>query len=178
MEHIDPNNNARYMIEDLTPFDGFVLFWKPTQVNGYLGNWFDAPFDLNGIHFPTSEHYMMYEKAMLMGDDITANDIVHATDPKIVKALGREVNPWNETLWINNRCRIMFEACMAKFRAHPDIRASLIATGNTILVEASPLDKIWGIGMGANNPDAKVPIKWRGLNLLGRVLMKVRQDLI
>jgi ribA/ribD-fused uncharacterized protein len=168
-----------FVIEDLTPYvpNGFVCFWKPNQPNGYLGNWYDSPFILDGIHFPTSEHYMMYHKALLMGDIDCGDKILAATDPKMVKALGQRVKPWDEQLWLDNRCRIMYEACYAKFSAHADLLGLLLRTGNTVLVEASPMDRIWGIGLSATHADAFNVAKWKGSNLLGRVLMRVREAL-
>lgn len=155
----------------------YVFFWKPSEPLGYLGNWYPAAFEANGVLYPTSEHYMMYAKAMLMGDESVAAQILASPDPGVVKKLGQTVSPWNEALWIENRNRIMFEACLAKFSAHADLRASLLATGNAVLVEASPFDRIWGIGMGASHRDAENPAKWKGMNLLGEALMKVRDRL-
>lgn len=161
-----------------SPDQDFVFFWKPDQPNGYLGNWFNAPFHANGIHFYTSEHYMMYHKALLMGDQEIANAIIQNPDPSTAKKLGSRVKPWNEEIWIRERCRIMYEACYAKFSAHLGLRNLLIATGDAVIAEASPLDKIWGIGIGVTNKDSANPQQWKGLNLLGKVLMKVREDLL
>ena len=165
---------------DLPPITAktqFTFFWRQTEQNGYMSNWYHSPFNI-GLHtFPTSEHYMMWGKAILMGDLVSTERILAATSPAQVKKLGQQVSPWNEELWLGERLRIMYEACLAKFETHADLRDQLIATGNSILVEASPMDRIWGIGMSETNPNARDPTKWKGLNLLGLVLMRVRDVL-
>ena len=120
---------------------------------------------------------MMYHKALLMGDGEIARQILDNPDPSVAKKLGQCVSPWDEARWISERCRIMYEACHAKFSSHPELAALLLATGDLGIAEASPLDKIWGIGMGVTNPLAENPLRWKGQNLLGKVLMKVREDL-
>ncbi len=168
----------RFLVEGLLDTEaGFVMFWKPDGENGLFGNWFPSPFEAGGIKFSCSEQYMMYHKAMLMGDETTAQLMLQEKDPKRHKKLGQSVKPWKEDLWLANRARIMYEGCLAKFSQNEDLRAQLLATGNAVLVEASPLDKIWGIGLKASDPNARKQASWKGLNLLGRVLMQVRSDL-
>lgn len=157
--------------------NGFVCFWKPDEENGFLGNWYESPFSLQGHQFRFQESYMMWSKAMLMGDEEVAAKILSEDIPARVKKLGQSVKPWDEDKWIANRCKIMYEGCMEKFKTHADLKAKLLATGDAILVEASPMDKIWGVGLAANNKDVRNVAKWKGLNLLGRVLMKVREDI-
>lgn len=168
-----------YLIDDMTAFEpnGYVCFWKPGDTDGIFSNWAATPFENNGDRYPTSEHYMMAAKARLMGDEKTRQQILVATNPAVVKKLGQQVKPWNERMWIDNRCRIMYEACMAKFSSSAALKAKLLATGDKVLVEASPLDKIWGVGLIGSDPKSKNPREWKGLNLLGKVLMKVREDL-
>ena len=168
-----------HLIDDVTPFIpfGFVCFWKPTQPLGVFSNWSDTPFVHNNEHFATSEHYMMAEKARLMGDEDTRRKILADPSPSVAKKLGQSVKPWDEAKWLQHRCRIMYEACRAKFSYSPELLAQLMATGDKVLVEASSLDRIWGIGMIASDPSAVIPAQWKGLNLLGKVLMKVREDL-
>jgi len=120
---------------------------------------------------------MMYRKALLMGDATSAQQILTATTPSQVRKLGQSVKPWDENLWLKNRLEIMYTGCFAKFSQNPPLKEKLLATGNTILVEASPPDRIWGIGLAEDHPDATSIDKWQGLNLLGQVLMKVREDI-
>ena len=168
-----------HLIEDISPYEqnGYVCFWKPGDPEGIFSNWAVTPFVSGGIRYPTAEHYMMAEKALLMGDDKTRQQILSSTNPSVVKKLGQQVKPWDENSWLEHRCRIMYEACLAKFTSSPDLREILLATDNKVLVEASPYDKIWGVGVLGSDPRAKNPRQWKGLNLLGKVLMKVRDDL-
>ncbi len=119
----------------------------------------------------------MYEKAKLMGDTKSVEKILKTTNPYLVKKYGREVKPWNEILWQQNREKIMVDVCFSKFTSSPILREVLLETGNLILVEASPKDRIWGIGLGENYPGIEDPKNWRGLNLLGKSLMTVRDML-
>lgn len=118
---------------------------------------------------------MMAEKARLMGDEETRQKILKCRTPKQAKRIGRDVFPWNEQLWVERRCEIMFTGCLAKFSSTPELHAAILATGRQVLVEASPLDRIWGVGVGAIK--AQDPNEWKGHNLLGRVLMQVRESL-
>jgi len=168
-----------YQVDNLIPYTpfGFVCFWKPNQPLGVFSNWADTPFVHDNQRYATSEHYMMAEKARLMGDDATRAKILANPSPSVAKKLGQSVKPWDEARWLQHRCRIMYEGCRAKFSSTPELRNQLLSTGKKVLVEASPLDRIWGIGMAADDPRAQRPAEWGGLNLLGRVLMRVREDL-
>jgi len=157
-----------------------LLFWGHKNKDGYLSNWYPITFkddDGGGIQYKSTEHYMMYKKAILMGDDKIAPIILECSTPKAAKQLGRKVKYWDEQKWIENRERIMYEGCLAKFKSNEELKVKLIATHPKILVEASPYDKIWGIGMTATHKHAKDPSKWNGLNLLGKALTKVRETL-
>ena len=160
----------------------FVFFWTPEGPNGHFGNWFPSPFqDKAGHVFSTSEHYMMWRKALLMQDTATATKVLAAATPKAAKSLGRTVRTpeggWDEDLWVEHRRQIMVDALLLKFQQHPELLEALLATGDSTLVEASPLDRIWGIGLRATDPLASQPDNWRGLNLLGECLMVVRKQL-
>lgn len=120
---------------------------------------------------------MMYKKAMLFGDREIACEILEATHPREHKELGRKVRGFNEQVWNENRLQIMVDGCKAKFSQNPEMLVQLIETGNRQLVEASPYDRIWGIGMKDNDPRATDPTQWQGLNLLGVALMDVRAQL-
>ena len=153
-----------------------IYFWKISEPTyGCFSNWFHSPFsDNNNNQFGTAEHYLMYRKALLMGDQTIANQILQTHDPKLVKDLGRKVRNWDEATWELHRERIMFEAIYAKCMAHPAILQTLLGTGDKQIAEASPYDTIWGIGITA--AEANRGTRWRGLNLLGESLMAVRSS--
>lgn len=120
---------------------------------------------------------MMAEKARLFKDDTMRKIILNTTNPAKLKALGRKVRNYDEDIWHQNRMDIVLDGNMAKFCQNEDMKAQLLATGEKELVEASPFDTIWGIGLSATNPKALNKATWRGQNLLGNVLMTVRERL-
>lgn len=142
-----------------------------------LSQWWPAPFEVNGLTYPTAEHYMMAAKARLFGDGATAARILEAPSPKEAKALGRGVAGFEEGPWAAARFGIVVAANLAKFSRHPDLGTFLLGTGNRVLVEASPVDRVWGIGLAADDARARQPHLWPGLNLLGFALMAVRSRL-
>lgn len=154
--------------------DQYVFFWGNADI---YSNWHPARFRMDNHTFANSEQAMMYEKAQLMGDTETAAKILKTPNPKAVKALGREVRFWNENLWETNRVRIMVKVCLAKFKSNSELTRQLLETGKRVIVEASPYDKIWGIGMRENDEGVENPKNWQGLNLLGVALMEVREIL-
>lgn len=161
----------------------YLFFWghKPLP-NGEIGNscfsqWWPAPFSVNGVSYPTAEHFMMAEKAQLFGDAEARSQILQAGSPKAAKQLGRQVRNFNEQLWTDARYDLVVAGNLAKFSQNRELGTYLLKTHDSVLVEASPLDRIWGIGLAANVEQAKKPEQWRGLNLLGFALMEVRQRL-
>lgn len=161
----------------------YVLFWvhKPTVPGKMdqccLSNWFPSKFTVEETDYPTAEHFMMAEKARLFGDEAIRSQILKAGSPGAAKSLGRKVAGFNESIWRENRFEIVVEGCLAKFSQNKEMGDLLRRTGTKVLVEASPRDRIWGIGMGKNNEHAENPLLWRGLNLLGFALMEVRDRL-
>jgi len=119
---------------------------------------------------------MMYHKALLFDDSDVATQILAATTPIEVKALGRQVKSFDEEIWNENRYRIVKEGNILKFTQHLDLKEKLLMTKGKMLVEASPRDRIWGIGYGAKNALANKE-KW-GLNLLGQVLVEIRDEML
>ena len=119
---------------------------------------------------------MMYHKALLFNDSDVATQILAATTPIEVKALGRQVKNFDDEIWKENRYRIVKEGNILKFTQHSDLKEKLLATKGKMLVEASPRDRIWGIGYGAKNALANKE-RW-GLNLLGLVLVEVRDEML
>jgi ribA/ribD-fused uncharacterized protein len=158
----------------------YLFFWGHTAKDtGQVGKeclsqWYPAGFRFNGDHYPTAEHYMMAEKARLFGDVDVLQKILATDDPGLAKQLGREVKGYQDNIWKQHRVEIVVRGNTARFSQNEKLKAFLQATGDQILVEASPDDKIWGIGLYENHPDAHNPAKWRGLNLLGFALMDVR----
>lgn len=161
----------------------YVFFWghqKPE--NGDVkktcfSQWYEAPFTLDNTYYPTAEHYMMAEKARLFDDNAALEKILRAKHPGDAKKLGRGVRDYQDTLWKQHRFDIVVRGNFAKFSQNPELKSFLLSTENRVLVEASPRDRIWGIGMSESNSNAENPANWRGLNLLGFALMAVRQQL-
>jgi ribA/ribD-fused uncharacterized protein len=161
------NSNERfYENEDMVCFKA-----------GYLSQWHISPFELDGIAFNCCEKRMMYQKAILFNDQETAAQILAKNDPKLHKKLGRQVKNFDEAIWRQAAENIVFEANLAKFSQSFELKEKLLATGNKIIVECSPYDKIWGNGLDITTTLETDISLWPGTNLLGKVLMRVREIL-
>ncbi len=121
---------------------------------------------------------MMWRTALLFGDSAHTQQILQARSPAQAKALGRQVQHFDEALWAEHRWETVVSASVAKFASDSDLRAFLVGTGRRVLVEASPVDRIWGIGLAADSDFSSVPQRWRGLNLLGFALMEAQDQLV
>jgi ribA/ribD-fused uncharacterized protein len=158
----------------------FLFFWghQPERDGrvgaGCLSQWWPSPFTVDGVRFATAEHYMMWRKATLFGDSQTAGQVLAAPHPHAAKALGRRVAGFDQRVWDEHRFDIVVAGNLAKFGQHPPLCTFLLRTGERVLVEASPVDGVWGIGLTRDDPAAADPARWRGLNLLGFALMQVR----
>lgn len=139
-----------------------------------FSQWFPRAFVVDDVHYATAEHFMMAEKARLFKDEAALEKILEVFEPAAAKALGRDVKNFDEAVWEKARFDAVLRGTLAKFGAHADLKTFLLSTGERLLVEASPRDKVWGIGMGAQHPDARTPSKWKGKNLLGFALMTAR----
>jgi len=161
----------------------YVLFWghsapKDQSVNqSCFSQWFGAPFAIDGVSYPTAEHYMMAEKARLFGDAAALKMILGAGSPGAAKAAGRGVLGFKDEVWLAHRWEIVVRANVAKFAQNAALGQFLLQTGDRVLVEASPVDKIWGTGLAADDEFAEKPRFWKGLNLLGFALMEAREQL-
>ena len=161
----------------------YVFFWgHRAKVPGVvdsscLSNWFPAPFEREGVRYATAEHYMMAGKARLFGDEEALRRVLAAGSPGAAKQVGREVRNFNEERWKEARSRIVEEGVYTKFAQNEALGAFLVGTKRRVLVEASPKDRIWGIGMSRDEEGAKNPLLWNGLNLLGFALMRARERL-
>jgi ribA/ribD-fused uncharacterized protein len=117
---------------------------------------------------------MMAEKAALFDDQEIRAQVLQATTPNAAKALGRKVRGFNDQRWLQHRYDIVIQANQAKFSQNPELNEFLMRTGSRVIVEASPVDAIWGIGLAQDHADVNDPNLWKGLNLLGFALMQVR----
>ncbi|ADB30813.1 conserved hypothetical protein [Kribbella flavida DSM 17836] len=161
----------------------YVFFWGDTpSADGQadascLSQWYRAPFTVGEVRYPTAEHWMMAAKARLFGDRDAERDVLAAGHPQQAKAIGRTVRGFDTEVWQQHRFDLVVEGNVRKFEQNPVLRDYLLGTGERVLVEASPVDRIWGIGLAADDERAEHPDQWRGLNLLGFALMQVRDQL-
>ncbi len=154
-----------------------VCFHNPDENNGYLSNWYLSNFIVDDIQFSSMEQYMMYSKACLFNDTDIANKVLNTTDVREIKALGREVKGFNDSIWDKNKEDIVFNGCYNKFSQNNELREKLLNTKDAILAECAVKDKIWGIGLSMTDDRRFHTNKWRGQNLLGKCLMRVREKL-
>jgi ribA/ribD-fused uncharacterized protein len=152
----------------------FFGFFRSTSP---LSQWAPTPFKVDGIVYATAEHWMMASKAALFDDDARFAEILASSDPAKAKRLGRLVADFDEDRWAAHRRAIVHTGSLAKFTQNPDAGEALLATGTAILVEASPYDWLWGAGIAADDPRLTRPDRWPGQNLLGFVLMDVRDEI-
>lgn len=152
-----------------------VFFWKPTEPYGWLSNWSNHSFYDGSTNFKTSEHYVMYHKALTMNDMHSAQLILDAKTPKDAKAIGRNIANWDEEKWVQAREDIMLRALSLKIKTHVALKYKLVQTCGKILAEASPYDTIWGIGCSKTDTRVNEQDLWPGQNLLGKTWMKVRE---
>lgn len=148
--------------------DTHIYFW-----GSHFSNFFPIEFNYKGYTFPTTEHAFMWEKARFFNDSEIAELILKAEHPNGAKALGRKIKNYDNNQWNEVRFDVMYKVNRSKWQTLKDI---LIKTGNKIIVEASPMDKIWGVGLSENDPLILDEKNWKGQNLLGKVLMKIRDD--
>ena len=143
----------------------------------FLSNLYEAPIQIEGIKFPTVEHYFQWSKAKMFGDAASQEKILKTASPKSVKAIGKKVTPFKPEEWDEKKDSVMRVAVKAKFAQHPDLLTKLRETGNRPLAEADPRSKYWGIGTSADTSKAKDPSRWPGKNVLGKILEEVRSEL-
>lgn len=154
----------------------FTFFW-----NGIYSQWFPCEFTdpkIPDIVFNCAEQYMMYQKALLMKDNDTAKKILETKHPKDQKALGRQIKNFDGKLWDKYKEFIVYRGNQLKFTQNPYLLEQLKLTNPTILVEASPYDRIWGIGLAEDDSRAMMEAQWLGLNLLGKALTNLRNNLL
>lgn len=157
-----------------------LFFWGHTEhgsnvTKACLSNFYPCEFEFNSKMFNFSEQCFMYQKALLFNDFGVAEQILDETDVRKIKALGRKVKDFDNELWDKHKEDFMYNACYAKFSQNDELKDFLLNTGNREIVEASPVDNIWGIGFSSDRAMENID-KW-GQNLLGKTLMKVRAEL-
>ena len=163
--------------------DKYLFFWgHQKSKDGSLtascfSQWWTSPFVVDDVRYNTAEHWMMAQKALLFDDNEVFTKIIAVNSPAEVKALGRQVRNFDETIWNAKRFEIVVAGNLHKFSQDKDLKEFLLNTKDRVLVEASPVDRIWGIGLAADNEKATNPKRWNGLNLLGFALMEVRDML-
>ncbi len=155
----------------------FLFFWHEYEPFGVFSQWFKCSFVIEGIRYETAEQYMMAKKALMAGDLQNYVLIMNESDPEKCKKLGKKVRNLDVEAWAKCKEEIVYHANLAKFSQNEKALQYLLSSGNKILVEASPYDTIWGIGLEAADVDSTHPDRWRGQNLLGKILMRVRDDL-
>lgn len=154
-------------------YDKYTFFWS-----GIFSQWDYSPFFLEGHDFSTCEQYMMYKKAILFNDAEIAIRILDEQDPRAQKKLGREVRNFNVDMWESVARDIVFRGNAAKFTQNNYQRDKLLETHGTLVVEASPYDKIWGIGLDEKNAIITPPENWPGRNWLGLAITEVRDTIL
>lgn len=154
-----------------------ICFHNPDEENGYLSNWYLSEFIIDDITFSSMEQYMMYEKAILFHDQETAKKILQTDNVAVIKDLGRTVQNFDDTVWGQSREEIVYKGVFEKFRQNPELRKRLERTGEEVIAECAVKDKIWGIGLSMKDEDRFCVERWKGQNLLGKILMDVRKDI-
>jgi len=144
---------------------------------GIFSQWHLCNINIDGLTYSCAEQYMMHQKAMMFQDLKTAKEIMATQNPKIQKELGRKVENFNLTRWNKYARDIVYKGNFWKFVQNPSLLAKLMETKHTWLVEASPHDKVWGIGIGMKDDLKEDPNNWQGANWLGQVLTKVRENI-
>lgn len=150
----------------------YTFFWESDSC---FSNWHPARFTHKGKSFANSEQAFMWEKAILFNDNETAELVLKTPNPREVKKLGRQVHPFDSVKWDEMKFDIMYDVNLSKFSQNPGMKKKLLSNQN--FVEASPYDAIWGIGMRASDTGAEDEKNWKGQNLLGKVLDKVKETL-
>lgn len=159
----------------------FLFFWghtvKEEITKACFSQWFPAEFQEDAILYKTAEHYMMAGKARLFNDHEILEQMIQSETPDQVKKLGRKVKNFDLQLWDEHKYEIVKRGNLLKFSQNKALKGFLLFTEDKVLIEASPYDTIWGIGMLETNPKAGNPSEWNGENLLGFALMEVRDEL-
>ena len=161
------------MNKDYRETDTHIYFWR-----GEFSNWYPCIFIYKDHRFNNSEQAFMWEKAMFFDDEKIAAQLLKETNPKYAKALGRQVRNFNQDFWLVASFPAMVAVNFAKWNSSDYLRDLIVSTHPKKLVEASPYDKIWGVGLAQDDDRILDKRNWKGMNLLGKALMNVRKELI
>ena len=162
----------------------YIFFWGHSNGNNeavgkfVFSQWYPAGFTVDNIFYKTAEHWMMAQKALLFGDNEVFDKVLETEHPASVKALGRQIKNFNQVKWDENKFEIIKTGSIYKFNQNKSLSAFLMSTGDSVLVEASPTDNIWGIGLSQDTKMIENPHTWRGENLLGFALMEARDAIV
>ena len=154
----------------------FTFFWGANRPNGEFSQWYKSDFLADGIKFCCTEQYMMYCKSLLFNDYEIADKILYSKNPKYIKSLGRKVKNFNPKVWDEYKVKIVYRGNYHKFTQNMDLQNKLLQTKG-ILAEASPYDKIWGIGLSTTDYNVNNVHMWKGQNLLGIILTCIREEI-
>jgi ribA/ribD-fused uncharacterized protein len=149
-----------------------IYFW-----GSIYSQWYKISFKDGSILFSSAEQFMMYSKAMLFSDKIISKQILETNDQEKQKDLGKKAQGFKQDIWDAHKFEIVVKGNLLKFTQNESLKKQLLATGDKILVEGSPFDKIWGVGLKWNDPRILNESNWQGENLLGKALMVVRKIL-
>ena len=152
--------------------DTHIYFW-----GSCYSQWAMRDIEVDGKIFNCNEQYMMYKKAELFGDEHALDKIMKSNDPSVQKSCGRKVKNFDKDKWEEIAREVVYKANYAKFTQNEDCYKQLMSSGDKIIVEASPYDCIWGVGLRATDPKILDSKNWRGTNWLGEAIMKVRETL-
>lgn len=171
--------NKKQLIENniILRDDNTIFFFRTTEEYGFLSQWATCAFFESGKRFNSAEQYMMYRKAILFNDDYIAQRILNERLPWKQKFLGRSIMTFDEETWNTEKYNIVYRGNLLKFTQNDDLKEKLLVTGDKILVELSPYDAIWGVKLARSDSRKYNPSEWVGENLLGTILMDVRETL-
>ena len=177
-------NDHMHLVLQIKPDAPHVYFWKPKlQQHGVLDsavccNWWIEPVTYQGIKFRSAEHAMMWAKANLFDDHLAMKAVLETRDPWSVKAIGRQVMAFIDEEWDDNSYKFVRDICYAKFSQSKRLNFFILSQRpDTLFVEASPLDHIWGVKLDERHPDVMNFKTWRGYNLLGYALTEAMRKI-
>lgn len=163
--------------KEMPATENVVGFFHEYGPNGWFSNWYPAVFTVDGVTYLNAEQYLMHQKALCCGDTATAAKVMENPDPKTVKLLGRAITPYDDAKWAAVRQEVIYQGLLAKFGQNSGLKHQLLVTGDALIAECSPNDRIWGIGLPLDDPRCQDPAQWQGESILGRTLMRVRDTL-
>lgn len=154
-----------------------ITFEKSMEENGYMNSWYEATFYAEGKRFFCCEQYVLYKKALMFHDDYHANKIIESQDRKEILNYAKDIKNYVDKVWNARRVAVMYRGNLYKFQQNPPLKQALLETGDAPLALLGKNDKVFGIGLNKEDTRIYNMSKWDGLNLMGFVLMEVRDAL-